>query len=211
MTSPGLPEISFSSWRKTSAAEPAICREKRAPRIDGPIFALPDDVIMGNGTVNSPALAKDARVPLPIIGVGGALVQGGAHDDAPPYDHSRRAALCLRAALQGLWIECFSGGWGCRWIRGLRAENADAIGIEPVHTRVDSCGLSASGRAGRPAGPNSIHHALAQVKIEGSISGLPRGRAASGRSHFWNRPRPAEPLILPSSITTSPRDRVITG
>ena len=39
----------------------------------------------------------------------------------------------------------------------------------------------------------------------------PRGRAGSGRSHFWNRPRPAEPLIRPSSITTSPRDSVITG
>ena len=51
----------------------------------------------------------------------------------------------------------------------------------------------------------------AQLKIDGSISGLPRGRAGSGRSHFWNRPRPAEPLIRPSSITTSPRDRVITG
>ena len=49
------------------------------------------------------------------------------------------------------------------------------------------------------------------IKMDGSISGRPRGRAASGRSHFWNRPRPAEPLIRPSSITTSPRDRVITG
>ena len=57
MASPGPPEISFSSWRKFSAAEPAICGEKRAPRIDGPDFALPSDIIMGNGTVDSPAFA----------------------------------------------------------------------------------------------------------------------------------------------------------
>ena len=52
---------------------------------------------------------------------------------------------------------------------------------------------------------------MAQLKIDGSIKGLPRGRAASGRSHFWKRPRPAEPFMRPSSMTTSPRDRVITG
>ncbi|MBN9091214.1 MAG: hypothetical protein J0J01_30215 [Reyranella sp.] len=57
MTSPGPPGISFSSGRKFSAAEPAIFREKRAPRIDGPDFALAGDVIMGNGTVDSPAFA----------------------------------------------------------------------------------------------------------------------------------------------------------
>src|ERR1700748_1265544 len=28
-----------------------------------------------------------------------------------------------------------------RWIRGLLAKNPCAIGIQPVHTRVDSCGL----------------------------------------------------------------------
>src|SRR5690348_11241666 len=28
-----------------------------------------------------------------------------------------------------------------RWIRGLLARNPCAIGIQPVHTRVDSCGL----------------------------------------------------------------------
>src|SRR3954463_552800 len=32
-------------------------------------------------------------------------------------------------------------GEGCRWIRGLRAQNPYAIGIQPVHTRVDSRGL----------------------------------------------------------------------
>src|SRR4051812_45902512 len=32
-------------------------------------------------------------------------------------------------------------GEGCRWIRGLRAQNPCAIGIQPVHTRVDSRGL----------------------------------------------------------------------
>ena len=57
MASPGPPEISFSSWRKVSAAEPAICREKRAPRSDGPDFALAGDVIMGKGTADSPAFA----------------------------------------------------------------------------------------------------------------------------------------------------------
>src|SRR3954471_7923316 len=35
----------------------------------------------------------------------------------------------------------FGRGEGCRWIRGLRAQNPCAIGIQPVHTRVDSRGL----------------------------------------------------------------------
>src|ERR1700755_263554 len=34
-----------------------------------------------------------------------------------------------------------SSGTGYRWIRGLLARNPCAIGIQPVHTRVDSCGL----------------------------------------------------------------------
>src|SRR3954469_2146691 len=36
---------------------------------------------------------------------------------------------------------CFFRGVGCRWIRGLRAQNPCAIGIQPVHSRVDSGGL----------------------------------------------------------------------
>src|SRR4051812_35831894 len=36
----------------------------------------------------------------------------------------------------------FSGeGEWCRWIRGLRARNPCGIGIQPVHTQVDSGGL----------------------------------------------------------------------
>src|SRR6185312_4908279 len=37
--------------------------------------------------------------------------------------------------------EVFFQGAGSRRIRGLPAENPCAIGIQPVHTRVDSCGL----------------------------------------------------------------------
>jgi hypothetical protein len=85
------------------------------------------------------AMAGDSRPansgfsprPLPIIGVRRAIMQCRAHDD----DH-RTAPLEWRAP-----IKCFSGGWGCRWIRGLLARNPCAIGIQPVHSRVDSCGL----------------------------------------------------------------------
>src|SRR6478672_1794044 len=38
----------------------------------------------------------------------------------------------------------FSGG-GYRWTRGLLARNPCAIGVQPVHTRVDSCGLPPKG------------------------------------------------------------------
>src|SRR5436190_17638178 len=55
-------------------------------------------------------------------------------------------ARSLCAVLPKLRIECFSGAPLRRWIRGLRGENVDAIGIEPVHTRVDSCGRVDSGR-----------------------------------------------------------------
>jgi hypothetical protein len=53
------------------------------------------------------------------------------------------APLEWRGPMRGFFHEAEN-----RWIRGLRAENADAIGIEPVHTRVDSRGLSAT-----PDGP----------------------------------------------------------
>ena len=106
-------------------------------------------------------LPEDSRVPLPIIGVGRALRQGGAHDDAPRYDQSRSGRpLPVRGPSGTLDRVFFSGGWGCRWTRGLRAENADAIGIEPVHTPSGLCGLPASGRAGRPDERSSTHRAL---------------------------------------------------
>src|SRR3954463_9825004 len=41
-------------------------------------------------------------------------------------------------------------GEGCRWIRGLRAQNPCAIGIQPVHTRVDSRGLQWTPATGDP-------------------------------------------------------------
>src|SRR3954467_15017456 len=41
-------------------------------------------------------------------------------------------------------------GVGCRWIRGLRARNSCAIGIQPVHTRVDSGGLRWTPATGEP-------------------------------------------------------------
>ena len=38
----------------------------------------------------------------------------------------------------------FFRGAGCRRTRGLRGQNADAVGIRPVHSRVDSRGLLAA-------------------------------------------------------------------
>src|SRR5690242_14338317 len=45
-------------------------------------------------------------------------------------DRARRAP--------GKQCGCFFSGAGNRWIRGLRAGNADAVGIGPVHSGVDS-------------------------------------------------------------------------
>jgi len=47
----------FSSGHKSSGAEPAICREKHAPRVDGADSTFAGTVTMGNGTVDSPPFA----------------------------------------------------------------------------------------------------------------------------------------------------------
>ncbi len=82
-----------------------------------------------------------------------------------------RAARSVRAAVAGLQTNCFSGARS-RWIRGLRAENADAIGIEPVHTRVDSRGLRWTpgvrpGRSGRPTelNPSRARHRRDRIAV----------------------------------------------
>src|SRR5215470_392627 len=50
--------------------------------------------------------------------------------------HDFRAPLAWRAAMKLVFQEVKS-----RWTRGLLAQNPCAIGIQPVHTRVHSCGL----------------------------------------------------------------------
>src|SRR4051812_2057243 len=78
----------------------------------------------------------------------------------------------------------FSGeGEGCRWIRGLRGQNPCAIGIQPVHTRVDSRGLPP--RASRP-GATSRQGILPTDSRTGS-SGL----ASNGTARPRCRPVPA--------------------
>src|SRR3954463_16378297 len=63
-------------------------------------------------------------------------------------------------------------GEGCRWIRGLRAQNPCAIGIQPVHTRVDSRGLQWTPANGDPTNSD---FALARPEVE------LRARADAGR------------------------------
>ena len=54
---------------------------------------------------------------------------------------TQTAPILLRLlSLPGLDRGVFSGNQ-YRWTRGLLARNPCAIGIQPVHTRVDSCGL----------------------------------------------------------------------
>src|SRR6478609_7887950 len=50
--------------------------------------------------------------------------------------HDFRAPLEWRGPMTVVFHEARD-----RWIRGLLARNPCAIGIEPVHTRADSCGL----------------------------------------------------------------------
>ncbi len=47
----------FRTDEKFSAGPGPICRENAPVRLDGPDFALAGNVIMGNGTVDSPAFA----------------------------------------------------------------------------------------------------------------------------------------------------------
>src|SRR5690242_10340061 len=72
-------------------------------------------------------------------------------------------------SLRGLNRGVFSGV-GCRWIRGLLARNPCAIGIQPVHTRVDSCGLLPRGDSTKSnfalAGPECPDSVVAAEEIE---------------------------------------------
>src|SRR3954471_19126010 len=66
------------------------------------------------------------------------------------------------------------GGVGCRWIRGLRARNPYAIGIQPVHTRVDSRGLQWT-----PANGDSTSRDFALADV--ALLGGDRAGAGVGR------------------------------
>ena len=97
---------------------------------------------MDGGT--RPANSGFSPRPLPLIGVRRAIVQCRAHDDdraAPAValgpENPMASAFQPPTPEQGV----FSGGAGYRWTHGLWARNPCAIVIQPVHTRVDSCGL----------------------------------------------------------------------
>src|SRR4051812_21769707 len=86
--------------------------------------------------------------------------------------------LLLLLGLKSRWHRHFSPrppntvffrGEGCRWIRGLRGRNPCAIGIQPVHTRVDPAFPPAPPEPGvfwgggvsvdsGPRGPNPLSH-----------------------------------------------------
>src|SRR3954471_1964294 len=67
------------------------------------------------------------------------------------------------------------GGEGCRWIRGLRAQNPYAIGIQPVHTRVDSRGLQWTPAKGDSTRSGFALAALFQPGHEGLEARRPLG------------------------------------
>ena len=78
--------------------------------------------------------------PLPIIGVRRVIMQCRAHDDdraapavAPGPEIPMASAFQPPTPEQGVF-----SGMGYRWIRGLLARNPCAIGIQPVHTRVET-------------------------------------------------------------------------
>jgi hypothetical protein len=106
---------------------------------------------------------------LPIIGVRRVIVQCRAHDDdrAPPAV-DLGPEIPMASAFQPAPPEqgVFSGGPGCR-IRGLLARNPCAIGIQPLHSRVDSCGLppsairrTATSRRGQAVRPHLVSLAM---------------------------------------------------
>jgi hypothetical protein len=84
-----------------------------------------------------------SREPMPVIGIRRVIMQCREHDDdrAAPVV-ALRLEIPMALAFQPAPPEqgAFLGGPGCR-IRGLLARNPCAIGIQPVHIRVDSCGL----------------------------------------------------------------------
>jgi hypothetical protein len=105
------------------------------------------------------------RPPLPIIGVRRALMQGGAHDDAPCDDHSRTAGRVFFRPPGGVAGFVDSGPKTPMPSASNRST--------PEWTLVDSCGLRAS-RAGRRAGR--------RTEFNRSRSRSPGSRPPSSRS-----------------------------
>jgi len=105
-----------------------------------PLWAMDPDLC--------PLSLKKCGRPLPIIGVRRALMQCGA---MIPFIRPRYSLLVFEqpsgahvspSATGVAWSnEVFFQAAATRWIRGLLAQNPCAIGIEAVHTGVDSCGL----------------------------------------------------------------------
>src|ERR1700743_1560336 len=70
-------------------------------------------------------------------------------------------------------MKVFFQGAGCRWIRGLLARNPCAIGIQPVHTRVDSCGLPQRATRRKATSPSlNSDHPGAHFRSDGPARGF---------------------------------------
>ena len=135
--------FSFFSTYKFPTRRQAIPWEIALRNVKGHESGARNELMMGNGRRLEARKQRLFFRPLPVIGVRRAIMQCRAHDDD-------RAAPVVAPGPENRWHRHFSprprnrgvfSGTGCRWIRGLLARNPCAIGIQPVHTRVDSCGL----------------------------------------------------------------------
>ena len=133
----------FSFWptHKFPTRRRAIPWEISLRTVKGPESGARSELIMGDGRRFEARKRRLFPRPLPVIGVRRAIMQSRAHDlphrTAPlQCAHNSRAPLEWRGPMKVF----FQGGPG-RQIRGLLTRNPCAIDIQPVHTRVDSCGL----------------------------------------------------------------------
>src|SRR4051812_35120973 len=85
----GWPEFSFRAVVKFPGGRASIPGKSRLQASRAANFALATTSLWAMDGDSRPGNRSLFQHPMPIIGVRRALRQGGAHDDAPPYDPSR--------------------------------------------------------------------------------------------------------------------------
>jgi hypothetical protein len=143
----------FWSTHKFPTQRRAIPWEISLRNVKGHESGARSELTMGNGWLLGARKQRLFPRPLPIIGVRRVIMQCRAHDNAHRTAPLKRGGYSARSGAHDFrapleWrapMKVFFQGAGDRWTRGLLARNPCAIGIQPVHSRVDSCGLPPRG------------------------------------------------------------------
>ena len=134
----GIPthdESFFCGERKFADVLRVICWALATIWRNRPKVRARDRAVLVNGTPIGARFARQRTQPMTLIGESSRLRQGGAHDDARPLLEPPRAPGAGHRSAE-------SNREGSPRFVDSEAQKLDSIGIQPVHSGVDSCGLS---------------------------------------------------------------------